>query len=143
MSMTHYFIQGFFLTQLLFTSTQVALKIPKGENKAFLHKELSVTDVALGVWEYSMSNVKSPFTDGLLFITKEEGIFKVAVKFSNGVLSGEDVSVVRDRINFTMNISGLERVSFVLFVEGDRISGESYSANGSSTINGARKLPER
>jgi hypothetical protein len=41
-----------------------------------------------------------------------------------------------------MNIAGLERVSFVLLVDGNRITGESYSKNGSSQIIGSRKYPE-
>lgn len=99
----------------------------------------------LGAWKYMMTNttIGSPYKEGVLFVTKKNDMYDVAVKFSNGILSGKDVIIKNEQIKFNLNIAGLERVSFVLFVEENRILGESYSVKGSSQITGMRQLPVR
>jgi len=97
----------------------------------------------LGVWNYTMTNAESSYEQGVLFVTKNDNTFDVALKFQNGMLSAQDVVVANGRINFNVNIAGLKRVSFVLLVEGDRIMGESYSNDGSGQIIGTRQLPVR
>ncbi|WP_286815127.1 hypothetical protein, partial [Maribacter sp. UBA849] len=57
------------------------------------------------------------------------------------MLTGQDVVVKDNGINFNVNFEGLKRVSFVLVVENDKIVGESYSAIGTSEIFGVRQLP--
>ena len=100
-------------------------------------------DVVLGVWNCSMTNVSSPYEHGVFFITKQGETYDVVVQFSNGMLSGQDVIVEEEHIKFNLNIAGLERVSFVMLVKGNRIIGESYSMKNSSQISGVRQLPVR
>lgn len=114
---------------------------PRITNRAMCSKELVKDKAPLGAWKYTISEVKSPYKEGVLFLAEDNGNYKVTVKFSNGVLSGQDVLVQGNQVNFNMNISGLERVSFVLMVDGDCIGGVSYSAKGSSKVVGMRQLP--
>lgn len=90
-----------------------------------------------------MSNVEFIYEKGVLFISKNAYACDIAIKYPEGIYTCQDVVIDNDRINFNVNIAGLERVSFVLMVEGDRIIGESYSSAGSSQILGVRQLPVR
>lgn len=101
------------------------------------------TDAVLGVWEYTMTNVDAPYEKGVFFITKKGDFYDVAVKLTTGMLTGQDVLVKGNGINFNVNFEGLKRVSFVLVVEDDKIMGESYSTIGNSEIFGVRQLPEQ
>ncbi|WP_430427291.1 hypothetical protein [Maribacter litoralis] len=101
------------------------------------------SDTVLGVWKYKMTNVDAPYEKGVFFITKKGDFYDVAVKLTTGMLTGQDVLVKGNGINFNVNFEGLKRVSFVLVVEDDKIMGESYSAIGNSEILGARQLPEQ
>ncbi|TVZ17017.1 hypothetical protein JM81_3291 [Maribacter sp. MAR_2009_72] len=102
-------------------------------------------DSALGVWRFSFGNenISEVYKDGVLFVTKQNGSYDVAMKFKNGVLTGQDVEINENAIKFNVNIDGLERVSFVLLLDGNRIVGESYSAKGASKIYGKRQVPVR
>ena len=99
------------------------------------------TDSVLGVWKYTMTNVDAPYEKGMFFITQKGDSYDVAVKLGTGMLTGQDVVVKDNGINFNVNFEGLKRVSFVLVVENDKIVGESYSAIGTSEIFGVRQLP--
>lgn len=101
------------------------------------------SDTVLGVWEYTMTNVDAPYEKGVFFITKKGDFYDVAVKLTTGMLTGQDVLVKGNGINFNVNFEGLKRVSFVLVVEDDKIMGESYSTIGNSEIFGVRQLPEQ
>jgi hypothetical protein len=138
----HFLVKGLFLTQVFLTPLSVELNDSKNFNEVAMCFAFPIDEAALGVWEYTMTKVKSPYTDGVLYITKQQDTYHVAIKFSNGILTGQDVIIRHNHINFNMNIAGLERVSFVLLVDGNRITGESYSKNGSSQIIGSRKYPE-
>lgn len=107
------------------------------------NEQIMYEDSVLGVWNYTMTNVASPYEKGMIFITKNEDSYEVAVKIQNGMLTGQDVVVENDNIHFNVNIAGLERVTFALVVKDDKMMGESYSPTGSSQILGVRQLPER
>lgn len=139
MNITHFLVKGFLLVKF-FMLPSLEVNNSKIIIDDSFSKEFSETEIALGVWEYSMSDVSSPYKDGVLFIGKENGVYNVTIKFLNGVLTGQDVVIKDNRVNFNMNISGLERVSFVLLVEGDLITGDSYSAKGYSKISGSRQF---
>jgi len=99
------------------------------------------TDSVLGVWKYTMTNVDAPYEKGMFFITQKGDSYDVALKLGTGMLTGQDVVVKDNGINFNVNFEGLKRVSFVLVVENDKIVGESYSTIGTSEIFGVRQLP--
>ena len=98
-------------------------------------------DPVLGVWEYEIKETDSYYGEGVFFITKEQGKYSVAIHFSNGALTGQEVTVKGNQINFNMNVSGLERISFVLMMEENMMLGESFSANESNPVKGIRKQP--
>lgn len=141
MNAIHFLVKSFFLVQLILATVSTQSNDLKINPEDVLCQAIPEEDVALGVWEYTMTKVKSPYTDGVLCITKQQGTYNVAIIFSNGTLTGQDVNIAHHDIKFNMNVSGLERVSFVLLVDGDRIIGESYSKNGSSHVIGSRKYP--
>ena len=101
------------------------------------------SDTVLGVWKYKMTNVDAPYEKGVFFITKKGDFYDVAVKLTTGMLTGQDVLVKGNGLNFNVNFEGLKRVSFVLVVEDNKIMGKSYSTIGNSEIFGVRQLPEQ
>lgn len=136
-----FYIQVFFVSQAVLTNDSVL----KSSTEIINNNEFISGDKVLGIWSCMFTNerVDSPYKEGIIFIAKHKDTYDVALKFSNGILSGNDVVIKNDLINFNVNIEGIERVSFVLLVEGNNIKGESYSTNGSSQILGKRQLPVR
>ena len=94
-----------------------------------------------GVWQFEVSGVQSMYQKGLLFIDKENDDYKVSLKFDHGILSAYDVEVHDGQLQFNTNISGLERISFVLLFEENELTGEGYSKTNTSQIKGSRKVP--
>ena len=74
-------------------------------------------------------------------IRRENGAYIVDVQLASGALSGQDVQIEGDTIKFNMNIGGVERVSMLLVVAGNKISGDTYATKGNYKIKGIRKLP--
>ena len=112
------------------------------------HQELNpnvsceIMDLAIeGVWQFEVFGAQSLYQEGLLFIEKENERYTVDLKFDNGILSGYDVQVRDNQLNFNANISGVERISFVLLFEDGKLEGESYSINNTSQVKGIRKVP--
>jgi hypothetical protein len=113
-----------------------------------LHQEVNpnisceTMDLAIdGVWQFEVSGTQSMYQRGLLFIEKENDSYAVSLKFENGMLSAYDLVVHDNQLNFNTNISGIERISFVLLFEGNNLRGESYSNNNTSQVRGTRKIP--
>ena len=96
----------------------------------------------IGVWDYTVVGAGSEYEKGLLFIRKENENYVVEVQLSTGVLTGQDVQIEGDTVKFNIIIEGTDRVSVVLQVEDDTISGNSYSSQGNYKIVGKRKLPQ-
>ncbi|MEP2278302.1 hypothetical protein [Maribacter sp.] len=140
MKTNHYFLQAVLLILVFCSFSSVS---SYELEKAFkqISEETNSNDSVLGVWKYTMSNVDVPYEKGMFFITQKGGSYDVAVKLKTGMLTGQDVIVRNNGINFNVNFEGLKRVSFVLTVEGDKIVGESYSAIGVSEIVGVRQQP--
>ena len=142
MNMTQAIVKSFFLIQILFVYS--AINVQNFERCTnVLQEKMVSSETILGVWNFTMSNVESTYEKGVLFISKNEETYDVVIKYPEGIYTCQDVVIDNDRINFNVNIAGLERVSFVLMVEGDRIMGESYSNAGSNQILGLRQLPVR
>ena len=96
----------------------------------------------IGVWDYTVAGAGSEYEKGLLFIRKENENYIVEVQLSAGVLTGQDVQIEGDTVKFNIIIEGTDRVSVVLQVADDEISGNSYSSQGNYKIVGKRKLPQ-
>ena len=135
-------VKSIFLIQLLYVFSAINVQNLESSTNV-LQDQIVSSETILGVWNFTMSNAESAYEKGVLFISKNEGTYDIAIKYSEGIYTCQDVVIDIDRINFNVNIAGLERVSFVLMVEGDRIIGESYSNAGSSQILGIRQLPVR
>ncbi len=142
MNVTHIIVKSIFLIQILCVYS--AIDVQNFESTtSVLQEQIVSSESILGVWNFTMTNVESPYEKGVLFISINENTYDVTIKYSEGIFTCQDVVIDNDRINFNVNIAGLERVSFVLMVEGNRIIGESYSNNSSSQILGTRQLPVR
>lgn len=107
-----------------------------------LEIEELVYDNPLGVWIYKVAGAGEKYEKGVLFIRKENENYILEVQLSNGTLTGQDVQVEGDSVKFNLNIEGVERVSIVLEVKDNTISGKSYSSHGMYEITGTRKLPK-
>lgn len=106
-------------------------------------QEHSIDDSSVfGVWEFLMPEADEPYRKGRLFISKPNGVYTVVVSLKTGSLNGQDIEIDNNRINFNINKDGIERVSFVLEVEGDKMIGECYSKSGQSEILAKRQLPQ-
>ncbi|WP_405380938.1 hypothetical protein [Maribacter sp. LLG6340-A2] len=146
MLLSHTVIKFIFLLQVWTVAPQVVNDSLGLEKKDSIdHNELYSPDTALGVWRFSFGSesINEVYKDGVLFVTKQNGKYDIAMKFKNGILTGQDVVISEDSIKFNVNIDGLERVSFVLLLDGNRIMGQSYSAKGASKIFGVRQVPVR
>lgn len=142
MNMIQIIVKSIFLIQLLYVFSAINVQNLESSTNV-LQDQIVSSETILGVWNFTMSNAESAYEKGVLFISKNAGTYDIAIKYPEGIYTCQDVVIDIDRINFNVNIAGLERVSFVLMVEGDRIIGESYSNAGSSQILGIRQLPVR
>jgi hypothetical protein len=95
----------------------------------------------VGVWDYEVEGTEDAYRKGVLFVRMEKGMPVVEVHLGNGVLTGQDVKIVGDTLNFIVNLDGVERVVIVLNAKDDKILGEASSAQGNFAISGTRKLP--
>jgi len=97
----------------------------------------------IGVWLYTAEGLEPEYSTGVFFVREENGKNFVEVQLEHGTLLGQDVEVSDDMIKFNINIKGLERVSIVLLVKGNIITGETSTINGVYKISGTRKLAPR
>lgn len=142
MKITRFIFQGVLLVFVFCSFSTIESNRTSYSNQQILN-ETTTNDSVVGVWKYSMSNVDAPYENGVFFITQKEDSYDVALKLSTGILTGQDVIVTENGINFNVNFEGLKRVSFVLIVKGDKIMGETFSEIGSSEIYGVRQVPGR
>ncbi|WP_405398902.1 hypothetical protein [Maribacter sp. Asnod2-G09] len=105
------------------------------------HEQIIDKSPVLGVWEFLMPDADAPYRKGRIFISKPNNVYQVVISLKTGSLNGQDIRVDDNRINFNINIEGIERTSFVLEVEGDKMIGEFYSESGSSDVLAKRQLP--
>ncbi|MFS4456084.1 hypothetical protein [Maribacter sp. 2304DJ31-5] len=95
----------------------------------------------IGIWKYFVEGVGPEYEEGILFVRKENGKYKIEIQLSSGALTGQDVQIQEDNIKFNMNIEGVERISVVLQVKGNTLLGEAYSGQRTYKVKGKRKLP--
>ncbi|MFS4467150.1 hypothetical protein [Maribacter sp. 2210JD10-5] len=80
------------------------------------------------------------YKEGFFVVRKEKGEYVVEIELRNGSMNGQDVKVNGDVIKFNMNIEGIERVSVMLKIKGDKMEGKTYSNEGNYSITGARQI---
>ncbi len=128
-------------TLLLICSSSEALqaKTPAGIANYQLENNVSIiNDDVVGRWLYSVADVAYEYSKGALYITENSGIYQVEIHVNNGTLHGQDVKVEQNKITFNLQVEG-SNVAVTLMAKGDKLSGESSSADGVFKIEGKRK----
>ncbi len=92
----------------------------------------------IGTYDYTVDGVPYEYSKGVIIIGKQKAVYTVKIKLDNGELNGEDVKVEGNSITFNVFIEG-RAVAVELTVEGDGISGESNSYDGTFMIKGKRR----
>ncbi len=133
----------FLVVLLVFVLTTSYGVLPVPSNLAPVTASLpTVVDKGVvGVWDYEVEGTEDAYRKGVLFVRMEKGMPVVEVHLGNGVLTGQNVKIVGDTLNFMVNLDGVERIAIVLNAKDDKILGEASSSQGSFPISGTRKLP--
>lgn len=128
-------LQYVFVATLLLCVTATMANTNITESK----KDISVSvDGLLGAWVYTVENVPYEYSKGVFLISKEKGAYNVQVQLTHGTLTGEDIEVKGNTVKFNLFIEG-QSVSVELTSDGDKISGESNSMDGTYQIEGKRQ----
>lgn len=128
----------FFVTALHFTSF---IEIPAGPGPKMGVIE-NEKNPFKGAWEFKIVNGKQGYSNGVLFVGKNNEGYNVNMKIKNGNLTGYDILVTGDKISFNVNYDGLKRVSFILKLDDGQLKGEAYSQKGQTNLVVAkRKFP--
>lgn len=98
-----------------------------------------VNEALIGAYAYTVENVPIEYSTGVIQIAKPSDTYMVTVKLTNGELKGDDVQVVDNSIKFNLFIDG-QTVAVALVVDGDVISGQSTSYDGTFYIQGKRQV---
>ncbi|KAA2218341.1 hypothetical protein F0361_01585 [Maribacter flavus] len=98
----------------------------------------------VGIWSYRVAGVDNGYEEGLLIVDKMEDGFTVQVQLQNrGSLNAYDVLVEGDKMQFHVNLDGVERVGVVLRIKEKELEGQVITEEGSRfSIKGVKKLPE-
>ena len=113
MKITRFIFQGVLLVFVFCSFSTIESNRTTYSNQQILN-ETTTNDSVVGVWKYSMSNVDAPYENGVFFITQKEDSYDVALKLSTGILTGQDVIVTENGINFNVNFE--ETVVIVTFI---------------------------
>ena len=141
MSTNHVLIKIVLFTNVLFMNSFIENRSIKSSLAIIEQEQIIDKNPVLGVWEFLMPDADAPYKKGRIFISKPNGVYQVVISLKTGSLNGQDITVDDNRINFNINIEGIDRTSFVLEVEGDKMIGEFYSESGSSEVLAKRQLP--
>ncbi len=106
-------------------------------------KTIESTDL-LGIWSYRVTGINNGYEEGLLIVDKMEGLYTMQIQLQNrGSLNAYDVLVEGDKMQFHVNLDGVERVGVVLSIKGKELEGQVITEEGSSfAIKGVKQLPE-
>ena len=128
-------LQYVLVAALILGATATMANTNLEENKT----NISVSaDELLGAWVYTVENVPYEYSKGVFLISKEKGAYNVQVQLPHGTLTGEDIEVKGNTVKFNLFIEG-QSVSVELTSNGDKISGESNSMDGTYQIEGKRQ----
>ena len=141
MSTNHVLIKIVLFTNVLFMNSFIENRSINSSYDVLEHEQIIDKNPVLGVWEFLMPEADAPYRKGRIFISKPNDVYQVVISLKTGSLNGQDVKVDNNRINFNINKEGIDRISFVLEVEGDKMIGESYSESGSNEVLAKRQIP--
>ncbi|MDF4202256.1 hypothetical protein PXD56_04790 [Maribacter sp. SA7] len=141
MSTNHVLIKIVLFTNVLFINSFIENRTVNSSCDEIKHEQIVDKSPVLGVWKFLMPDADAPYKKGRMFISEKSGKYNVVISLKTGSLNGQDIKVEDNRINFNINIEGIDRTSFVLEVEGDKMIGEFYSENSSSEVLAKRQLP--
>ncbi|WP_300025685.1 hypothetical protein [uncultured Maribacter sp.] len=141
MNTNHVLIKVVLFVNVLCINSFVENRKVNSSYEELKHEQIIDNSPVVGVWNFLMPNADAPYKKGRIFISEKNGIYDVVISLKTGSLNGQDIKVEENRINFNINMEGVERTSFVLEVEGDKMIGECYSENRSSEVLAKRTLP--
>lgn len=102
--------------------------------------EVLVTgDNLIGGWEYTAQGAPEGYDKGLIVIVGQDGRYQVQVQTGMGTFIGENVTVKKNTINFTLMIEG-GQVTVNLTANGSKISGKSSTSEGDYLIEGVKSI---
>lgn len=141
MSTNHVLIKIVLFTNVLFMNSFIENRSINSSYDVVEHEQIIDENPVLGVWEFLMPEADAPYRKGRIFISKPNDDYQIVISLKTGSLNGQDIKVDNNRINFNINKEGIDRISFVLEVEGDKMIGESYSESGSNEVLAKRQIP--
>ncbi|AYN68870.1 hypothetical protein D1013_16525 [Euzebyella marina] len=122
------------------SSTSVANDNSKTMFYGYADIQTIVNDL-VGIWQYTVDNAPPEYSKGVIVIKNETDSYAVEVQIPAGTLQGSNVNVDGSQISFELNIEGTV-FTVKLIADGDTISGESFSYDGSYGISGTRVKPQ-
>ncbi|WP_299531647.1 hypothetical protein [Ulvibacterium sp.] len=100
---------------------------------------LAIGDNLVGGWEYKAIGAPEGYDKGLILIVGQDGQYQVQVQTGMGTFRGENVTVKKNTISFTLMIEG-GVVTVNLTAEGSKMSGKSSSQEGDYVIEGVKSI---
>lgn len=141
MNTNHVLIKIVLFTNVLFINSFIENRAMNSSYDIIEHEQIIDKNPVLGVWEFLMPEADAPYRKGRIFISKPNEVYQVVISLNTGSLNGQDVKIDNNRINFNINKEGVERISFVLEVEGDKMIGDFYSESSSGEVLAKRQVP--
>lgn len=100
---------------------------------------VTIANDLVGGWEYTAQGAPEGYDKGLLLIIGQDGNYQVQVQTGAGTFIGENVTVKKNTISFSLMIEG-GLVTVNLTAKGSKISGKSSSSEGDYIIEGVKSL---
>ena len=101
-------------------------------------QSMTLSDGVLGTWEYEATNTSPEYSQGEIIIDKAEDKYKVIVSVNYSKITAYQVEVMENQVKFNINVEGAD-IDVTLKIEGDKLSGEAQSDEGTYALTGMRK----
>jgi hypothetical protein len=120
-------------------SIQITISNGHPETFGLIQDSYEIADDLVGGWEYTAQGAPEGYDKGLLLIVGQDGKYQVQVQTSAGTFVGENVTVKKNTISFSLMIEG-GLVTVNLTAVGSKISGKSSSPEGDYVIEGVKSI---
>ncbi len=120
-------------------SIQITISNGHPETLGLIQDSYEIFDDLVGGWEYTAQGAPEGYDKGLLLIVGQDGKYQVQVQTGAGTFVGENVTVKKNTISFSLMIEG-GLVTVNLTAEGSKISGKSSSSEGDYVIEGVKSI---
>lgn len=107
------------------------------ENAEDLKEFSLVANSFEGSWDYTVSDVPYEYKTGVLLISKKKEEYVVEVKLQYGTIKATDVSLKKNKMNFSVWVEG-EKVDVSLTIKEDELTGKAKASIGEMTLMGKR-----